>query len=426
MTIQELISTPRGGCDGADACDDLCSVEDALHQALALVDPIIETEKIRLADASGRILAADVRAAVDAPRFDASAVDGYAVSVDHLIGPGPFDLAVGGRIAAGDPTDDGYPRPVAVQIFTGARVPEGLDAVIMQEDIDRSGPRITIVKRPRTGLNIRKSGEEYTSGATLLSAGAVLGPIEIACAAAAGLGCLEVWRKLKVSIVVSGNELRSPGERLEGSNIWDVNTSMLQSVLNDPRFEISDIVRVSDNRDRLANELKRLARSSDVVIVSGGASVGEEDHLRAAIKDAGGAVSFAGVAIKPGKPVMFGKIGKALLVGLPGNPVSAFVTWLVLGRPVLDHLVNGPSHPTSHHVKAGHCLGHKLGRCEYRPAKVTGCDGTGTQIINAPQASYSGRMTSLLGADGLVRLRSTVKQVQPGGLLEFIPFNCTN
>ena len=423
MTVQEMISTPSCGCDHADVSKGLWPVSDALKQILSLIEPIKETEFIGLANASGRILATDICATEDAPRFDTAAVDGYAVSMDQFQGSGPWNLTVDGRIAAGDPVGDGRPKAVAVQIFTGAKVPEGLDAVIMQEVVNRSGSRVIISNRPKPGLNIRKAGEEYTVGRTLLSSGAVLGPIEIACTAAVGVGRLEVRRRLRISVVVSGNELRSAGDVLEGSDIWDVNTPMMQSVFDDPNLDVTDNVRVSDDRKCLAKALRCLAQSTDIVVVSGGASVGEEDHLHSAIKDAGGAVSVSGVAIKPGKPVTFGTIGKTLLVGLPGNPVSAFVTWMVLGRPVLDHLAGKTNQSVpAHHVRTGHPLRHNLGRCEYRPARITGYDGSGIEVIEADQATHSGRITSLLGADGLVRIPSFVEQVEPGDLLEFIPF----
>jgi len=423
LTIQELISAPHCGCDRTAVGTGLWPVDDALNQALSLIEPIDETEFIGLASATGRILATDICTTENAPRFDTAAVDGYAVAISRLRGSGPWTFSAAGRIAAGDRIGDGYPNSVAVQIFTGARVPEGFDAVIMQEDVSRSGPRVKIAKRPDSGLNIRKSGEEYAAGRTLISSGAVIGPIEIACAAGVGVGRVKVRRKAKVALVVSGNELRSAGEVLEESDIWDVNTSMMQSVLDDPNLDITDVVRVSDNRESLAMVLRRLAQSTDIVIVSGGASVGEEDHLHSALKDAGGAVAISGVAIKPGKPVMFGMIGKTLLIGLPGNPVSAFVTWMVLGRPVLDLLAGKKIHPIpAHQVKAAHSLRHKLGRCEYRPARITGCDGSGFEVVEAGRDTHSGRITSLLAADGLVRMPSFIEEIEPGELLEFIPF----
>lgn len=398
-------------------------MDDALVKALSLINPIAQTETIYLAKATGRILATDICARKDAPQFDTSAVDGFAVSVDRLQGPGPWTLLVGGRIAAGDPIRDQFSDALAVQIFTGARVPEGLDAVIMQEDVERFGQQVMIAKRPKPNLNIRKAGEKYHAGQRLLSAGVILGPIEIACAAASGVDRVNVRRKLRASLIVTGNELKSAGDGLEGSDIWDVNTPMLQAHLADPKVEIIEVIRLSDSRDNLSRALGRLARTSDILIVSGSASVGEEDHLHAAIKGAGGAVAISGVAMKPGKPVTFGMIGKTLLIGLPGNPVAACVTWKILGRPVLDFLAgHSNDRTTARHVKAGHSLTHSVGRCDYRPARVVRCDASGIEVIEADQATHSGRMTSLLGADGLVRIPSFVELIERGDLLEFIPF----
>lgn len=423
MTLQGFIAAPGCGCDHADVAAGLWPVDDALAFASDLLAPVNEVETIPLASASGRVLADDIRAASDAPRFNTSAVDGYAVSTAGLSGDGPWDIEVTGRIAAGDPTASGSANAGVVQIFTGARLPDAFDAVIMQEKVNRSGSRIVFSGPVAAGLNLRKAGEEYRQGSVLLRAGTVLGPIEIGCAAAAGVGQIKVRRKLRVALVVTGSELKTAGDNLEGSQIWDVNTPMMQSVLGDPTLEITQIVHISDSCKNLAHALEEMALSCDVVVVSGGASVGEEDHLHRAISDAGGVVSFSGVAIKPGKPVTFGTLGQTLLIGLPGNPVAAFVTWMVLGRPVVGRLGGNAGAPALvHHVKAGHALRHKLGRCEFRPARITGYDGRGIDVIEAADATHSGRITSLLGAAGLVRIPAYVESVAPGDLLEFIPF----
>lgn len=423
MTLHGFIPAPGCGCDHADVSAGLWPVDDALVHASALLAPVDEVETIPLAVASGRILADDIRAATDAPRFNTSAVDGYAVSTAALSGNGPWDIRINGRIAAGDPNGSGLADDGAVQIFTGAKVPEGFDAVIMQEKVVRKGGRITFTEPVATGLNLRKAGEEYGQGAVLLQAGTVLGPIEIGCAAAAGAAHINVRRKLKVALVVTGNELKTAGDALEGSQIWDVNTPLMQSVLMDPTLEMTKTLHISDSCKTLAQTLGDLAASCDVVIVSGGASVGEEDHLHRAITDAGGDVAISGVAIKPGKPVTFGTLGKTLMIGLPGNPVAAFVTWMVLGRPVVGRLGGNAGSPTPvHHVKAGQPLRHKFGRCEFRPARITGYDGQGIDVIEAADATHSGRITSLLGAAGLVRIPAFVETVAPGDLLEFIPF----
>jgi molybdopterin molybdotransferase len=423
MTILHPISPSECGCDRADVNADLWPVDAALEHGLSLVAPVAETEEVELRDAGGRILAADLRATDPAPRFDNSAMDGFALRTARLAKTGPWSVPLGGRIAAGDPGAETDPQVAAVQIFTGARIPDGFDAVIMQEEVVRTGAEISFAKPVQPGMNIRRAGEEYTGGDTLIRGGTALGPLQIACAAAAGAGRLVVRRRVKTVLLVSGKELKAAGETLSGSEISDVNTPMMEALLRDPSIELVASLRISDDCAELAATLRRFAATADMIVATGGASVGEEDHLKAAIKAAGGQVALSGVAIKPGKPFTMATIGQAVLTGLPGNPVSAFVTWNVLGRPVLDHLSGRTAGAgAGRHVKADHGLKHKPGRCEYRPAKIVGYDAGGTERVSVAQATHSARVTSVLNADGLIRIPSFVDQMAAGDLLEFIPF----
>jgi molybdopterin molybdotransferase len=423
MTISQPISASQCGCDHADVNAGLWPVDAALAHGLSLVTPVTETEVVDLRDAPGRILAADLCATDMAPRFDNSAMDGFAVRTALLAETGPWIVPLGGRIAAGDPDTEIDLKAAAVQIFTGARIPEGFDAVIMQEDVKRTGPAISFSKPVQPGQNIRRAGEEYLPGETLVRAGTALGPLEIACAAAAGAGSLVVRRRVKAVLLVSGKELKAAGEPLTGSEISDVNTPMMEAALRDPSIELIASLPISDDCAELAATLRRFAASVDIIVATGGASVGEEDHLKAAITAAGGQVALSGVAIKPGKPFALAMLDQAVLIGLPGNPVSAFVTWNVLGRPMLDHLsARTPRTRAVRHVKADHALQHRPGRCEYRPAKIVGYDAGGTERVSAAQATHSARVTSVSNADGLIRIPSFVDQMAAGDLLEFIPF----
>ncbi|WP_160115961.1 molybdopterin molybdotransferase MoeA [Candidatus Halocynthiibacter alkanivorans] len=423
MTISQPISTSQCGCDRADVKAGLWPVDAALAHGISLVVPVSETEVVKLRDAPGRILAGDLCATDLAPRFDNSAMDGFAVRTALLAETGPWIVALGGRIAAGDPDADIDPQAAAVQIFTGARIPGGFDAVIMQEEVVRRGAEISFSKPVQPWLNIRRAGEEYARGETLIRAGTTLGPVQIACAAAAGAGSLSVRRRVKVVLLVSGKELKTAGGPLTGSEISDVNTPMMEAALRDPSVELIARLRISDDCAEMAATLRRFAATADIIVATGGASVGEEDHLKAAIKVAGGQVALSGVAIKPGKPFTLATIDRAVLIGLPGNPVSAFVTWNVLGGPMLDHLTaRTPKARAGRHVKADHALQHRPGRCEYRPAKIVGYDAGGTERVSVAQASHSARITSVLNADGLIRIPSFVDQIAAGDLLEFIPF----
>jgi molybdopterin molybdotransferase len=276
-----------------------------------------------------------------APAFDNAAMDGYAIATSALTGAGPWVLPVVARVPAGQAVTTPVAGAVAARIFTGAPVPGGADAVVMQEEVERNGDVVHLSCRPKPGLNIRRAGSDMASGATVLDKGQRLGPREIAACAAAGAGILRVRRRLRVALLVTGDEVRRAGGAREAAQIWDVNTPMLTASLAAADVDIVASDHGADNLAGLVRQLGDMAAQADLVITTGGISVGEEDHVKPAVMALGGETLFSGVAIKPGKPVSVGRIGKAHWLGLPGNPVSAFVTWQVFGLALIRALNAG-------------------------------------------------------------------------------------
>ncbi|MCA0928340.1 molybdopterin molybdotransferase MoeA [Ruegeria profundi] len=413
------------GCDDLSVAAGVISIDQALQQVLQHVTPVARTENAPIHTCRERVLAAAVLAHADMPRFDHSAMDGYAVNSKALAGDGPWLLPVNGRVAAGEAADTPYAATDACRIFTGAPVPHPFDSVIMQEKVERLGNMIRINRRPTIGENIRLRGEEHRRGAEILPVGMMLTPRAIAAAAAAGHGVVNIRCRIRVTLLASGSEVAASGTKnLTGGQIWDVNTPMLQSLLSRPDVDLQNVIKVDDDKDSICCALQSAAATSDLIITTGGVSVGDEDHLRTAVTAARGDIFFAGVAIKPGKPVALGKIGDAVWLGLPGNPGSAFVTWSVIGETVLNTLAgNAQVHPERRHVVLGHSLSRKAGRCEVRAARIVGVDGYGRDIVECPSNVNSGQVSLLATSDGLSFLPSETDHFPEGALVEFLPFS---
>jgi len=358
-----------------------------------------------------------------APSFDNAAMDGYAVATSALTGPGPWVLQVVARVPAGQEVTKPVAGVLVARIFTGAPIPIGADAVVMQEDVLRDGDAIQLSRRPAPGLNIRLKGSDMAKGATVLDKGHRLGPREIAVCAAAGAGILRVRRRLRAALLVTGNEVRRAGGAREAAQIWDVNTPMLTASLAGAGVEIVASAHGVDSHAGLVRQLGDLAAQADLVVTTGGISVGEEDHVKPAVMALGGETLFSGVAIKPGKPVSVGRIGKAYWLGLPGNPVSAYVTLQVFGTALIRALAGEVAGtPTRRHVVIATDIRRNPGRCELRPATLAGFDARGREIVSFEDATHSARVGCLPMADGLMYLPADVESLPAGALVEFQPF----
>ena len=320
----------------------LLPLDDALAQLLAAVSPLTSTEQVSTFDADGRVLAADVVSELQVPSFDNSAMDGYAVRAEDLMF-GSNELRVTQRIAAGG-VGEHLQAGTAARIFTGAPVPPGADAVVMQEDCTRihdEPETIRVNTTPLPGQHIRHAGEDVQRGDCVLPAGTRLGPAELGLAASIGMAQLKVVRKPRVALFSTGDELVMPGtvapqDMLPGA-IYNSNRFFLLNLLRRMGCEVADLGIVPDNREATIAALQSAAADNDVILTSGGVSVGEEDHIKPAVQSLG-TLDLWQIAIKPGKPFAHGRIGTAHFIGLPGNPVSSFVTFLVLVRPFLMRL----------------------------------------------------------------------------------------
>ena len=317
----------------------MLTYEQALEKLLAAAQPVEEIRSVPLLAATGRVLAVAQQSGVSVPPLDNSAMDGYAVRTADVAAAGVC-LPVSQRIPAGTVGVTLQPGSAA-RIFTGAPIPAGADAVVMQERCEHGEGGVVINHVPKLGENIRRAGEDIATGAEILPAGVKLRPQEIALAAAAGLPELPVYRRVRVGMFFTGDELVQPGEPLPPGAIYNSNRYALRTLLEGMGCEVRDLGAIGDTLDATRDALRRAAADNDLVITSGGVSVGEEDHVKPAV-EAEGSLDLWKIAIKPGKPLAFGTVrkadGNAWFIGLPGNPVAAFVTCLMMVRPFVMRL----------------------------------------------------------------------------------------
>jgi molybdopterin molybdotransferase len=310
----------------------MLSVDEALAALLAGATPVAETEAVATLAAAGRVLAADQFSTVNVPPLDNTSMDGYAVRAADCAS-GEARLAVTQRIAAGRIGTPLAPG-TAARIFTGAPVPPGADAVVMQEMCTPEGDHVVVRHKPHPGEWIRRAGEDIRAGSRILARGTRLTPQACGLAASVGLASLPVHRRLRVAVFFTGNELVMPGERLPEGAIYNSNRFTITGLLQRLGCEVTDLGIVPDALDATREAFRRAAAASDLIVTSGGMSVGEEDHVKAAV-EAEGRLEMWKIAVKPGKPLAFGHVGRAAFIGLPGNPVSLFVTAVVFVRPFI-------------------------------------------------------------------------------------------
>lgn len=423
MTVIQQIEGNGCGCDDLVRETPLISIDEALARIAQKTQMVSETQLVPLAQATGRVLAASVRSLGMVPPFDNAAMDGYAINTADLSGDGPWDLRVAGRIAAGHTPVEKMSPNSAIQIFTGAPVPDGADAVVMQEQVQRNRGRILLKKRIKTGNHIRQAGEDMSAGKIIVAAGRVLSSRDIAACAAAGHAKVTVTRRIRVALLITGDEVVHPGQAKGSAGIWDINTPMLSAAITSPDIKLSSVQVAGDTRCTLRAQLNELARQADLIVTTGGISVGEEDHVKPVLSELGANIAFRGVALKPGKPVSFGQVGQAYWLGLPGNPLSAFVTWQIFGTAVRNCLTGQTqSSFRRRHVILQRALHHKTGRCELRLGRLCGFDGSGLEVVDCADATYSGRVAQLSEMDGLLFIPADAEMLPGGALVEFHPF----
>jgi molybdopterin molybdotransferase len=402
------------GCDGRN----LRPVEQAIAELLARAPAPPPVERVALSQALGRVLAEPLHAPFAVPAWDNSAMDGYALRAADLPAAGGC-LPLAGRIAAGDTAAQALPAGHAVRIFTGAPLPAGADSVVMQEQCRLEEGRVWLPP-VRGGEHVRRRGEELAAGTPVLSAGQRLRPQELGLLASFGIDRVAVYRRLRVGLLSSGNELREPGEPLQPGQIYNANRYSLAGVLSSLGLEVHDYEIMADELAASRDALSLAASEWDMLITSGGVSVGEEDHLKQAIRELG-ELHLWRLAIQPGKPLAFGEVGGKPWIGLPGNPAAALITALVVARPFLLRAQGCQDVlPQPLRLPAGFAWRKANGRRQYLRARLEPLDGQ-LRICLHPQQG-SAMLTSTCWADGLA-LVEIGQTLEEGDLLDYLPFS---
>ena len=390
----------------------MISVEEALARLKSQSRVLVDEQKIKLDEGLGRVLASDIVSGINVPPADNSAMDGYALRWEDWRGS-DHALKISQRIAAGTP-----PAPLtagtAARIFTGAEIPAGADVVVMQEKCRTDGQSVLIEVVRDVGANIRPKGQDIRKGATVLQAGHRLRAQDLGLIASLGIARINVRRRLRVAVVSTGEELVEPGDIAGPGQIYNSNRYLLKAMLGEWGFDVVDLGVTADDPDVISEVLTQASREADAIVTTGGVSVGEEDHVKAVVESLG-RIDLWRVAIKPGKPFAFGDVLGTPFLGLPGNPVSAFVTVLVIARPFLFDS-QGVEHHEILPVKQ-HALFDKKGSPRQEYLRVRSGTG-GVEIF--PQQS-SGVLFSTCWGDGMV-VQKAGENITHGDLVDVIPY----
>jgi molybdopterin molybdotransferase len=405
------------GCDAHQPA--LMPYDEALGYLLAQVRSVGESECLPLAQALGRVLAEPVRSRVDVPPWDNSAMDGYAVNLKDLAEEA--SLRVTQRIPAGS-AGSGLQPGTAARIFTGAPVPAGADVVVMQEVCEVDGERLRITEIPQPGANIRRAGEDILRGEEVLARGTRLQPQHLGLAASVGVDSLSVYRRLKVAIFSSGDELVMPGGDLGPGQIYNSNTFTLGGLVERLGCEVIQLGTVEDTLEATCDALSRGAGEADLILASGGVSVGEEDHVKPAVERLG-SLDLWKVAVRPGKPIAFGQVAKTPFLGAPGNPVSVFVTFTMFARPFILRMqgVEQGYLPTPLRAIAAFEKGADDKRREFARGRLE-IDEQGRALVRLYPSSSSAVLSSVAWANGFAVLPA-MTPIAPGDTIEFLPFS---
>ena len=401
----------------------MLSLESARQQILARLAPL-PTESIPVSQGYGRFLAQNITASIDLPPFDNSAMDGYAVrsaDVAGATGESSIPLQLAGRSAAGDSATSSVDRGACLQVFTGAPLPPGADAVVMQEDtrVDTGDPRcIWICDAVKPWENVRFKGEDVKRGSLVLLAGDRMTAARLGLVSALGVGAIQVGRRPRIALLSTGTELSEAGKKLEPGRIYESNRIMLAPLLERSGAIVRILPLVPDTLGATREALTNAFEDCDAVVSSGGVSVGELDFVKAAFEGLGGKLDLWRIAVKPGKPFAFGTLDGKHLFGLPGNPVSALVTFILLVRPSL-HRWQGAMHtdPAQRRVVAGEVFENRAERRHFMRVRL---DESGQARLAGSQASHV--LGSLAGADGLLDVPPSTT-ISPGEPAMFIGFD---
>ncbi len=405
---------------------DLTNIDVALKDIDSRLSVVCETEEVKIKDAYNRIAAENVISKNNVPPNNNAAVDGYVVRFDDLNIEGETRLPVTARVTAGHPKIGKIGESEAVRIFTGAPIPPGfgseLDTVFMDEDCKLEDGFVILPPGLKRGSNRRLMGEDIKCGETIISKGWSLRSQDVALIASIGQGSVTVYKPLRVAVFSSGDEVFDPNQQLPNGCIFDANRFAIIGLLNSLNCEVTDLGILPDKKDVIADSLVSVAPSHDMIVTSGGVSAGEEDHIKEAV-EMNGSLNFWRFAIKPGRPVALGQLGHTAFVGLPGNPVAAMVTFMMIARPMIKRLSGERNFDVlPYKVESNFEHKKKLGRREWVRSKLS-VNKKGNLILNKFKSGGSGILSSMVGSDGLVELDERVEKVSEGDMLTFLPFS---
>ncbi|TGN39158.1 molybdopterin-binding protein [Marinobacter confluentis] len=391
-------------------------VEEALERLRSRLHPVVGVDRaIPLAQANGRILASDVFAPRAHPPSNNSAVDGYALAGPVSRVPCILPL-IEGRSAAGEPYAERVPEGHAIRILTGAVIPAGTDTVVLEEDCEIRDGQLVLNGTLKAGANARKAGEDIKSQDRILAASTRLTPTQISVLASVGVASVDVYQPLRVGVLSTGDEVKPVGSAVTDWQIYDANRPMLGALVSQLGYELVDLGHVLDRADDVKAALDRGAKQCDLILTSGGVSAGDEDHVSKTLK-AHGEISNWRIAIKPGRPLALAMFQGTPVVGLPGNPVAAWVCALRFGAPAMALLAGGKwFEPQSYVLPANFTKNKKPGRSEMLRARVR--EGQ----VEVFGSEGSGRVTGLAWSEGMVELDEHAQQIEPGTPVRFIPY----
>ncbi len=400
--------------------------DEAIDILKSRLSAIVGTEEVPLEKATGRVLAQDIVAPSNIPMFNNSAVDGYAFSFDHHEGAGGF-FPIISRIAAGDLGQIEISTNTAARIFTGAVMPEGADTVVMQEDCEtheQEGMKFVVIPQGlKKGANVRLAGEDVSEGEVVASTGTLLRPQDLAAIASCGVADVEVYKPLKIALASTGNEIMRPGEEMKTGQVYDANHFMISSLLDSPNIKITDLGILRDEREDIDEVLTKAAKTHDVILTSGGASMGSEDHITKLLEERGTRHMWQ-LAIKPGRPMCFGQLDDAMFFGLPGNPVASFVCFLLYIRPALQ-VLGGAQWREPRRFKIPSAIEFKNKKPDrrefWRGFIETAADGS--MQLQKYDRDGSGLISGLRKAEGFIEIGESVTAINKGDMLDFIPFS---
>ena len=404
-----------------ETCDTpgLLPIQSAISNMLKYITSVLESEQIELDEALGRVLAENVVSHINVPPNDNSAMDGYAVRCEDLIDNNQLELV--GTALAGLPFKNKVLAGQCIRIMTGAVIPQGTDSVVMQENTDAKSDSVIFRQIPEYGNSVRKAGEDIQQGTVVVTKGTKLTPAYLALIASVGIAEVSVIRHIKVGLIATGDELTPPGQPLSDGAIYESNRYALSALLKTFPVVLFDFGIVKDNKEDLKAVFEQAGNHCDLVLSCGGVSVGDADYVKEILDDLG-SINFWKVAIKPGKPFAFGQLGNAWFCGLPGNPVSSYVTFEQLVTPVLQKLSGQTFLPTPHFVAKAACLIKKRpGRADYQRGLFYR-DEQGELWVKPNGKQGSGIMSSIANANCYMVLEQDAGDVQQGEAVNIQPF----